>query len=168
MTLIGTSPNIIVSKVREEIVGQPFGMFDFFPVGAGLAVAGVLFLAFGYRLLRSRQSTTALIESALKIRYTAEARLRPESPLIGRTVAELEGEGEGEVQVSTIIRERFRRFTPSPDWTLLEGDILLLQSEAQALDRFVTRTGLTLHRSRDTQGDGQEYDLVEAVVTDGS
>ena len=36
MTLVGTSPNIIVSRMREEILGQPFGMFDFTPVGAGV------------------------------------------------------------------------------------------------------------------------------------
>ena len=28
VTLIGTSPNIIVARVREQIVGEPFGMFD--------------------------------------------------------------------------------------------------------------------------------------------
>ena len=33
VTLVGTSPNIIVSRVRQEIVGQPFSMFDFTPVG---------------------------------------------------------------------------------------------------------------------------------------
>ena len=32
-TLIGTSPNIIVSRVREELTGQPFHMFDYLPVG---------------------------------------------------------------------------------------------------------------------------------------
>src|SRR5262245_513509 len=168
MTLIGTSPNIIVSKVREEIVGQPFGMFDFFPVGAGLAVAGVLFLTFGYRLLQPRQSGIGLIESALKIRYTAEAQFRFDSPFIGRTVAELEGEGDVEVSVSTIILERFRLYTPDPNWTLLESDVLLLQGEAEALDGFVTRTGLMLYRARDAQGQDHEYDLVEAVVNDGS
>ena len=35
VTLVGTSPNIIVSRVREQLLGQPFGMFDFTPVGAG-------------------------------------------------------------------------------------------------------------------------------------
>ena len=38
ITLIGTSPNIIVSRVREEMTGQPFGMFDYAPVGLGLTV----------------------------------------------------------------------------------------------------------------------------------
>ena len=36
MTLVGTSPNIIVSRVREDLTGQPFGMFDYFPTGFGL------------------------------------------------------------------------------------------------------------------------------------
>lgn len=38
MTLIGTSPNIIVSRVREEMTGKPFTMFDYFPTGFALLV----------------------------------------------------------------------------------------------------------------------------------
>src|SRR3954454_13407031 len=45
MTLIGTSPNIIVSRMRTELVGHPFSMFDFTPVGFCIAVVGVAFLA---------------------------------------------------------------------------------------------------------------------------
>ena len=52
MTLIGTSPNVIVSRMRAELLGEPFRMFDF---TAGRRRAsrspGVTFLAFGYRLL---------------------------------------------------------------------------------------------------------------------
>ena len=51
MTLIGTSPNIIVSRLREQILGEPFGMFDFTPVGLGLSAAGVLFLVLGLSLV---------------------------------------------------------------------------------------------------------------------
>jgi di/tricarboxylate transporter len=38
VTLVGTSTNIIVSQVRQDTFGKPFGMFDFTPVGLGLAV----------------------------------------------------------------------------------------------------------------------------------
>jgi di/tricarboxylate transporter len=51
ITLIGTSPNVIVSRMREQMTGEPFRMFDFAPVGLGLALVGVTFLAFGWRLL---------------------------------------------------------------------------------------------------------------------
>ena len=48
VTLVGTSPNIIVARVRQELIGEPFQMFDFTPVGLGIAAAGVAFLIFGY------------------------------------------------------------------------------------------------------------------------
>src|SRR6201992_1409242 len=35
VTLVGTSPNIIVSQVRENVLGKPFGMYDFGAVGLG-------------------------------------------------------------------------------------------------------------------------------------
>ena len=41
MTQIGTSPNIVVSRVRADMVGQSFSMFDFTPVGATLAATGI-------------------------------------------------------------------------------------------------------------------------------
>ena len=41
MTLIGTSPNMLTATVRQEIVGAPFHMFDFFPVAFGTAHSAV-------------------------------------------------------------------------------------------------------------------------------
>src|SRR3546814_539769 len=41
MTLVGTSPNIIVSRVREDMLGKPFGMFDYTPVGLCLLLMGL-------------------------------------------------------------------------------------------------------------------------------
>lgn len=51
VTLVGTSPNIIVSGVRRDTLGQPFAMFDYAPVGLALTAIALVFLAFGYRLL---------------------------------------------------------------------------------------------------------------------
>ena len=33
ITLIGTPPNIVIATFREDALGEPFGMFDFTPVG---------------------------------------------------------------------------------------------------------------------------------------
>ena len=41
MTLVGTSPNVVVSRLRADLLGEPFDMFDFTPVGAALALAGI-------------------------------------------------------------------------------------------------------------------------------
>src|ERR671917_527997 len=86
VTLIGTSPNIIVSRVREELTGQPFSMFDFAPVGALLALAGVIFLSFGYRLLPRGRKGSASMDAAFKLEgYTTEVMVPEEAPLIGKT-----------------------------------------------------------------------------------
>ncbi|MGO8344967.1 SLC13 family permease, partial [Rhizobium ruizarguesonis] len=68
MTQIGTSPNIFVSRVREEITGQPFTMFDYTPVCLALAVAGVVFLAVFYKLLPERSRVETSMDEAVAIK----------------------------------------------------------------------------------------------------
>ena len=173
ITLIGTSPNIIVSRLREDITGQPFGMFDFAPVGLGIAAAGWVFLSLGWRLLPQNRRGAISMDAALNIEgYTTEAVLLPDSPMIGRSVAELEALGEGGVTVATVIRERFRRYTPRPDWVLRPDDVLLLQGEAEDLDRVVARAGLRLAGEQakgsapaSGGGEDEEESVVEGVVT---
>ena len=57
VTLIGTPPNIIIAHYREEISGQPFGMFDFSPVGGVVAIMGHHFRRRGGVASDSRSST---------------------------------------------------------------------------------------------------------------
>ena len=55
-TLIGTPANLIISSIREDTVGAPFGMFDMTPVGGALALAGIVYLTvIGWRLAPHRQ-----------------------------------------------------------------------------------------------------------------
>ena len=54
-TLIGTPANLILSSVREDELGAPFGFFAMTPVGVSVAVVGLAYLAFaGWRLLPVR------------------------------------------------------------------------------------------------------------------
>ncbi len=156
MTMIGTSPNIIVSRMRAELVGQPFRMFDYTPVGLSVAVVGVAFLAFGYRLLPAGRKGAPSLDAAFNIKsYTTEAQIPAGSPVVGTSVGDLEKSTEGEVQVVTIIRERFRRFTPSPRWVLNADDVLLLEGDSTALERVVARGKLKLAGGEDkTDGGG--------------
>ncbi len=56
-TLIGTPPNIIIATFRTGNGAAPFRMFDFTPVGLGVAVAGVIFITLiGWRLVPQRKS----------------------------------------------------------------------------------------------------------------
>jgi len=103
VTLVGTSPNIIVSRVREQLLGVPFNMFDFTPVGAGIALAGFAFLVFGWRLLPHRKGEASMDAAFNREGYTTEVSVPEGSPAVGITVKALEELGENEIEVITLL-----------------------------------------------------------------
>ena len=162
MTLVGTSPNIIVSRVREQLTGMPFRMFDYLPVGAALTVAGLIFLVIGYRLLPARAREQQSLDEALKIaNYTTEARVDDASAAVGMTVSALQKAGAGAAMVTAIIGagDDDKRRTPLPDSLLRAGDVLLIEGDHEALDRLVSFGGLRLRQRSAADAS------VEAVVT---
>jgi di/tricarboxylate transporter len=169
VTMVGTSPNILVARVRGEQTGTPFGMFDFTPVGLGIVAASLLFLGVGWRLLQGvgrRQQALQAPET-----YLAEAKLPEGAPIAGRSVAEFEALAEGDVTVATILREGGRRYVPAANWTLYPGDVLILRGDAAAMRAAVAEAGLTL--SHADQGPVAELpaeavEVSEAVVAPGS
>jgi len=172
MTLIGTSPNIIISSERAQLLGKPYQMFDFLPVGFGIAVVGIVFLTFGWRLIPRGRKAQTPPEAAFRIEdYIAEAHIPADSPYVGRTVAELEELGEGDVTVAAIIRESYRRYVPSGHWTLFADDVLVLECDPHVLDSVVADARLELVGSKGVDEEAlrsAEVTTVEAVVTAGS
>jgi di/tricarboxylate transporter len=171
VTMIGTSPNIIVSRVRQEIVGEPFGMFDFTPVGAGIALVGLLFLMVGYRLLPRERKGAASIDAAFTLEgYTTEATVPEGSPLAGQTVGDLEKLAENQVEVIMLLRSRRRRYAPQEGTIIKVGDILLLEGEPDVLERAVTEAKLKLAHSEKQEVDTPTDDIgvMEAVVSGDS
>jgi di/tricarboxylate transporter len=168
ITLVGTSPNIIVSRVREEMTGEPFGMFDYAPVGLGLALSGLLFLRFGYRLLPTNRRAAPTMGEALDIQdYVTEARIPPHSPADGKTVAAFKALTEGDVEVTGLHRGERRRTVPLPDAGLRAGDVLILEGEPEALERAIASAGLQLegqHRGAVTDSAAADVGVIEAVI----
>ncbi len=171
MTLVGTSPNIIVSRVREEMTGQPFGMFDYFPTGFGLFLVGLLFLRFGYRLLpRDRRAAPTLGEALDVTGYVTEATISGGSPTIGETVSAFTKRHGMEITLKTLLREKKSKKV-SPNVRLREDDILILSGSPDALERVIANDRLTLEgESRETpQGsERDEVGVIEAVVNSDS
>lgn len=172
VTLVGTSPNIIVSRIRTDLLGAPYSMFDFAPVGIGIALAGFVFLGMGWRLLPSRRRGETSAEDSFDVEpYLSEVALPESSRLVGRKVADLEALAEGAVSVIAIIREQGRRYVPAAHWVLYPGDILVLQSAPHALRQIVEAAGLRLLGS--DKGliknlPAGDLGVVEAVITTGS
>ncbi|MBD0414493.1 SLC13 family permease [Oryzicola mucosus] len=169
MTQIGTSPNVIVSRVREEITGQSFTMFDFTPVGASLAVVGVIFLVFFYWLVPIRQRESGSLHDALELSdYVAEAEVTKSSAVLGKPVSDLLKMAEGAARISSILRQGGVRITPLPDSALKEGDVLLLQGDAEAIDRLASQAKLSLTGGRDLGVKASDAEAIEVVIGENS
>jgi di/tricarboxylate transporter len=171
MTLVGTSPNIIVSRVRAEMTGRPFAMFDYFPTGFGLLVVGLLFLRFGYRLLpRDRRAAPTMGEALNISGYVTEASVTEGSDAIGETIAEFTQRHDEQITVMSLLRGDMQG-TVHPYVHLREDDILILSGEPDALERVIARDRLALTgegKEADEGHDGDEIGVIEAVVTTDS
>lgn len=165
MTLVGTSPNIIVSRVRQEMTGEPFGMFDYLPTGAGLLAVGLVFLYFGHRLLPADRRATAQIGDALNIAdYVTEAQVPEGSPAVGETIAEFRARHEGEVVVTGLLRGNLPG-DPGEDVILHEDDLLILGGEPDALERVIAKDRLVLAgEGKGGMDEGDAIGVIEAVV----
>ena len=168
VTLVGTSPNVIVARVRAELGGEPFSMFDFTPVGIVVALAGCAFLAIGYRLLPQDRRGAVSLDQAIDIKdYVTEAAIVEASALAGKTVAELKALGGGELQIVAILRDERRLQAPLPDASLKAGDTLLLRGDAAVLERVVAEGGLDLdgqHRPIEKEDALDPDQVSEAII----
>lgn len=144
MTLIGTSPNLLISSVRRDLTGEPFHMFDFTPVSGGIAVLGVLFLAVGWRLLpRGRRGSASEINFTIED-YTSEVRVLEKSPFVGRTVGEVEKLAGGDVGIIGLIRTGESRQIPTRRWKLYADDVLVIEAPPQTIEQFARDGNLEL------------------------
>ncbi|MCL4263253.1 MAG: anion permease [Anaerolineae bacterium] len=171
-TLIGTPPNIIASSFREQNGAPPFNMFDFTPVGLGVALTGLAFIVLvGWRLIpqrRSQSQTGVMFEIET---YTTEVRLSPESKLIGKRLREINQGVNAQLTVVGLVRNGERMLAPSPQIVFQQNDILIISADTANLEKLINGTGLKLVGSEKiTRADleSDEVSLIEAVIMPNS
>ncbi|WP_339933302.1 SLC13 family permease [uncultured Brevundimonas sp.] len=168
VTLVGTSPNIIVAGVRADMLGEPFAMFDYAPVGLALTGIALAFLAFGYRLLpKDRQGAVNLSDSLAANAYTTDLRVPDDWAPGSMTVKALTAAGGGAVRILTVIRDGRRINKPRGNVVVRASDLVVLEGRASALDDFVERSQLRLsgdHREIVRAEPTEDIRVIEAVV----
>jgi di/tricarboxylate transporter len=173
ITLIGTPPNIIIATFRAEAVGEPFRMFDFTPVGLGVATAGLLFVALiGWRLVPQRKGAASREELFEIGDYITEVSVPEESKLVGMRIRDIGEVSDAEVVVLGLIRDKQRQHSPSSVTTLQGGDLLIVEADSEDLRELVDAAGLSLSGSRklgeEALGSSDRISLMEAVVMSDS
>lgn len=157
VTLIGTPPNILVSAIRQEKLGAPYRMFDFAPVGLVVALAGLVFVALiGRYLLRVRADPSAALSPATS--FKAELKVSPDSPAIGRVVAELDDDAErADLLILGVVRNGSRHYGHARRIELQADDVLMVEGATEAIAEFIKAVGLHEEKpqaSRDARGVG--------------
>ncbi len=145
MTLIGTPPNIIISSYRGSLADDNFGMFAFFPVGAAVALAGLVFIVlFGWRLVPKRADKASTAEMFDTANYLVEMRVGEDSKAVGWTLRELQRELEETVPVLAVVRGEQRRVGHAFLGVLKEDDVLLVEAGPEEMKLLEDKAGLYL------------------------
>ncbi len=170
-TLVGTPPNIIIATFRHEAVGEAFGMFDFTPVGAAVAVAGIIFIALvGWRLIPSRRPQSSLSDAIDISGYMVEVRVTQNSRFASRLVRDLEELAGEDVVIVGVIHRGTAYGAPSAYQIIDVGDVFIIEIAPEDLNAFMLDTGFALEMFRDLRSDveqsveADDVTLLEAVV----
>jgi len=167
-TLIGTPPNIIIALSRSEHGGEPFGMFDYTPVGAVIALSGVAFISLlGWRLLPIRKGQASQEELFHIREYITEVRVMKNSSIAGSRIRELGRFEDIEIYIIGIVRGKRRILLPATNEILQVGDILVIEADSRDLKAFVDAAKLELAGDKEIEKEifgSDEMVLAEAVV----
>ena len=141
MTMIGTPPNLLVSKVMLQHGYETFGLFDFTPLGGSIMIIGVIFIAMAGRLLLPKMKPDVgrhHSERSLRARYklqeqTFMMRVPMDSILVGKTLAESRIGSSTGLIILALVRFGRTETLPSRQTVLHGGDRILVKGR---LDQF--------------------------------
>lgn len=168
VTLISTSTNVVISGLITQAGLPPIGMFELAPVGIPIMIVGILYMQFiGQYLIPERRAGSTLTDSFGLRPYLAEVRVIPDSGLVGNTLAQSGFGQKFDLIVLAIIRDGKRKFDPSANSKLQEGDTLLVEGSSEAVLKIKDMAGIELQADAkfsdaDFEGDGLK--LAEVVL----
>ncbi|MBI3928282.1 MAG: SLC13 family permease [Armatimonadetes bacterium] len=170
-TLIGTSPNIVVSSIAVQHGEPPFGMFEFSQLGLLTAVVGTVYMLFlGIPLIPARRPAGDLTGSFGMGEYLTDIVLLPDAPSVGKTLEQSPLIQDLDIDVLEIRRDGEILPVPGTHVVLRADDILRVRCDVEKLRKLQQKKGIRLTASglTDKELRSGEAELVEAVVARGS
>lgn len=171
LTLIGTPPNLIIQETLTGAGYAPLGFFSFTPIGLVVIATGVIGMLLLRRLLPRvterdkgpERDADALQQLASKYGLTQNlfrVRVSRGSPLVGRTLRELDMPARHDVTIIEVRRRESARDQilktiqqeiAGPDTIVEEGDVLYVNGAFERVQAFSDSGGLTLLDHRVTE-----------------
>lgn len=170
LTLIGTTPNMIINGALIDAGYPALDFFVFAPIGVICVTVGTAAMVFLSKLFLDKKNTddegggnTPLSLQALAHKYHLEenvslAKIQPDSPLCGKCLKELNLPLDYGVRIMEIRRKPggfslFKRpaepILPLPDTVLQASDLILFIGMESTLPRFIQDKRLSLIDPKD-------------------
>ncbi|MBN2866566.1 MAG: SLC13 family permease [Thiotrichales bacterium] len=140
LTLIGTSTHLIINGFVVKAGLPELGMFDFIYVGGILLGAGTLLLV----LLAPKILPLINRKSTQTTEYFIEAKLSPDSPLIGQTVQEANLRHLEELFLVQVVSTEGVFAPVAPSYRFTPNDRLMFVGDIKAAPKLLLIPGLTL------------------------
>ncbi len=185
-TLISTPPNLVIQDTLINAGYEALSFFSFAPIGFTALFVGVIVLFFLSKLLISKnddstnkkrgKSLKELAEEYNLSRQSYKIDVESNSPLIGKTLADLKVASHYDVSISKIVRRntnsRFRKTfieeVAGPKSVIQKDDALYCHGEKENIERFVSENRLTMENSDRDFSDFQNSGLAEVFIMPNS
>jgi len=169
-TLIGTSTNLLVHAMAQDLGLPGFSLFEFAPLGLITMAVGLVYLMLAGPLLLPNQRTSNLAETYELGKYITELRVSEGSPLLGKSVAEARLTEKYGVYVLELLHGEEKSWAPRAQ-KLAAGDVLLVNGDWTRLMSLKDEAGLALEPEfslRDGVFADADLTLAEVMVAPGS
>jgi len=161
-TLIGTSTNLIVNSVAQDLGHRGFTMFEFAPLGlVCLGVGCVYLLTIGRWLLPDSRSTS--FRRYEYGHYVTEMRVPAASELIGKSASEAGFADDYGVYVLSLTRKGIRQSAPRAE-PVKAGDVLLARGHWPNLEKVIDAFALTI--TTNTKNDESPESTAKRIMTE--
>lgn len=168
MWLVGSPAALLLVWAMSQQGVAAFGVFDFALVSVVLLLFGSLYVAFiGHTVLPRRRAEADPLDRFQVRQRLREFVVRADSPLIGKSLGDIEWGEALDVNILGIKRSHEPTFAPTAQLQLVHGDVLIAQVDPKKIKLLSEEMGLepvpNVDLSQDdiTRGD---IELVEVVV----
>ena len=176
ITIIGAPAFLIADGLLKQAGQSGLGIFSIAPIGLTISLVGTIFFLLVARfLLPSHRGDESSVDHFRMEGYYTELVILPDSPLIGKTIQELEESQQTEFKVSAWYRNGRPRNRPFGSKKTQAGDILVIRTDPDRLASIEKEPGLAIQPlekyketfpSSDNENDKEELAsrLVQSVV----
>ncbi|HSH39531.1 MAG TPA: SLC13 family permease [Chthoniobacterales bacterium] len=173
ITLIGTSTNLVVSGLLTQYKLAPMGMFELAPVGIPITLAGLVYMmTLGRRMVPDRFRPEEIGGSAQSMRaYLTEVLVQPDSPLIGKTIAQSGLGRDLDLTALRIVRNKTQSIPARAETVIEDRDVILVQGASEDILKVKDVAGIDIKadvKLADPELEDKDTGIVEMIILPGS